>query len=100
MPEPTPTRRMKWIIQKMTKHGAYIQEHRDAFREKSWYELTWNESDRRNCSAIVTRKMLNQLTKAGLIRRTEHNPVYQHGKFITSESVYALNQKENSHDHT
>lgn len=94
------TRRMKWIIQKMTEHGAYIQEHRDAFLEKSWYELIWNENepDDRHCSATVTEAMRRKLIQAKLIERTEHNPVYRHGKFITSESVYALTQRGKKED--
>lgn len=88
------TRRMKWIVQKMTEHGAYIQERRDAFLEKSWWQLVWNEPDDRHCTAAVTEKMRCKLIQVGLIQRTEHNPVYRHGKFITSEAVYTLTQAD------
>jgi hypothetical protein len=100
---PKITRRMKWIIKQMKEHDAVIQEHRDAFLEKSWWELQWEGPDLcPDCgqhpkyhSAEVTEKMRQKLIRAGLIKMIEHNPVHRHGKFITSESVYGLSGEAN-----
>lgn len=94
---PTLTRRMKWIIQKMKAHSAIIQEHRDAFMEVSRWELEWEEpnpdsvSGKRFMAAEVTERMRCKLIEAKLIWCAENNPVYtKGGKFVTSEAVYAL----------
>ena len=97
MAEPKLTRRQKWIIEKMKKHGAIIQEHRDAFLEVSRWELEWSEPDpaalsgRREHGATVTEKMRRKLIALKLIESIENNPVNtKGGKFVTSESVYGF----------
>ena len=79
------TRRMKFILKQM-KQGAVIEEHRDAFLEKSWYELT----DHNSLSTEITRKMLRKLRDANLIVIRENNPRYRYGEFITSEAVFSI----------
>jgi membrane peptidoglycan carboxypeptidase len=82
------TSRMKWIVKRMRENDAVIQEHRDTFLERSWYELTWGEHLEH--SHRVTRPMLRKLKKASLIEIKENKPIYKYGEFITSESVFGL----------
>lgn len=88
------TRRMKWIVAQMREHGAVIQEHRDAFSEKSWWELWWQDDNHH--SFYVTKRMRLQLIHADLIERTKTRPVYQRGKFVTQENTYGIKNNEAS----
>lgn len=84
------TRRMRQIVKIMQENGAHIQESRDAFLEKSSYSVEWKSEDGLYHSIDITERTLDKLTEAGLVEITENNPVYKHGKFVTSEAVYEL----------
>ncbi|MCP4612671.1 MAG: hypothetical protein GY845_28560 [Planctomycetes bacterium] len=79
------TRRMRFILDQM-RRGAVIEESRDAFLEKSTYELT----NHQNLFTAITEKMLHRLAGAKLIVIREHNPVYRHDEFVTSESIWSI----------
>lgn len=87
MSEQKVTRRMKRIVKQMRESGAVIREHRDAFREKSWWELHTPDY---SISQEITEQARAKLIQAGLIKSIENQPVYRHGKFITSELIYGL----------
>lgn len=97
MSEQKLTRRQKWIIDIMTRHGGLIYEHWDSSREESAWQLEWREKDEtrasggREMASEVTEKMRCNLIDLKLIEEVERNPKKtKGGKFITTESVYGL----------
>lgn len=91
--KPKVTARMRWIVKQMTDNGAVVQEHRDAFFEKSWYELWWQQDEPEPLyhSFEVKQRTLSKLIKAGMIEQLERKPVHDKGgRFVTSESTYGL----------
>jgi len=87
------TERMKWIVKKLETPGAIIKHRRDWFWEKSFYFLEWNENGHEQ-QACVTTKMRQQLSKAGLIEIVEERPVYDGGKFRTTERDWGLLKRQ------
>jgi hypothetical protein len=81
---------MLQIIKIMQENGAHIQESRDAFLEKSSYSVEWKSADGLYHSINISERTLEKLEEAGLVEITENNPVYRHGKFVTSEAVYQV----------
>lgn len=84
---------MRWIVKQMAANGAVIWEHRDAFLEKSWYELWWQQDEPEPLyhSFEVKQRTLSKLIRAGMIEQLERKPVCDKGGgFVTSESTYGL----------
>lgn len=92
------TRRMKQIVKILQDNpGAYIQEQRDASRERSDYYIRWKSADGKYFASSITERMLDQLEAAGLVRQTEHTPIHNKaGEFVTSQGVWDLVRKEES----
>jgi hypothetical protein len=87
------TARMKWIVKKLEIPGAIIRHRRDWFWEKSLYALEWSENGH-DYQAYVTTKMRQQLSKAGLIEIVEERPIYDGGKFRTTERDWGLPKRQ------
>jgi hypothetical protein len=93
MDEPKLTRRMKWIVKMLKEHpDAVIRHHRDAFLEKSAYELEWGGNNGTPYEAHeVTKRLKNDMVNLGLIIIVEHRPIYtKGGEFVTTERDYGL----------
>lgn len=95
------TRRQKWIIDIMTRHGGLIYENWDSSQEASRWQLEWDQYDstsvsgRRFMASEVTEKMRCNLIDLKLIEEVDRQAKKtKGGKFITSESVYGLVKSE------